>query len=76
VHGWIFYQYRLKGEVRSILVPDRLTIRGMLHQIDNLNLRGILLTGSDNWWEGWQKEGSQYFLATPRILVMKHGVLA
>ncbi len=76
VHGWIFYQYRLKGEVRSVLVADRLTIRGMLHQIDNLNLRGILLTGSDNWWEGWQKEGSQYFLATPRILVMKHGVLA
>lgn len=75
-YGWIVYHYRLRDEVRTVLRPDHLTIRGLLHHIDQINLRGILLTGADHCWEDWPKESNRYFLATPRILVMKRGVFA
>ena len=72
-YGWVCYRYRYKDETRTVFVPDRLTIRGILDQIDRLNLRGAVFTGLDNGWEVWQKEGNRYFLATPRIMVMKNG---
>jgi peptidoglycan hydrolase-like protein with peptidoglycan-binding domain len=75
-YGWIYYHYRWRDEERAVLLPDHLTIRGMMYHLDHINLRGILLTGADFWWEGWQAEGNRYFLATPRILVMKRGALA
>ena len=74
--GWIFYCYRCQDESRAVLLPDILTIRGILNHVDRLNLRGVVLTGLDEWQEVWQKEGNRYFLATPRLLVMKKEELA
>lgn len=75
-YGWVYYRYRYKDETRSVLVPDRLTIRGILDQIDRLNLRGAVFTGENNGWKVWQEEGNRYFQAIPRIMVMKKAVLA
>lgn len=75
-YGWLYYRYRYKDETRAVFIPDRLTIRGILDQIDRLNLRGAVFTGLDEGWEGWQEEGNRYFRATPRIMVMKKGSLA
>jgi peptidoglycan hydrolase-like protein with peptidoglycan-binding domain len=75
-YGWIFYRYRWKEEIRAVLFPDALTVRGILNHIDRLNLRGVVLSGLENWPEIWQEEGNRYFLATPRILVMKEEGLA
>lgn len=74
--GWIFYRYRCQDESRTVLFPDLLTIRGILDHVDRLNLRGVVLTGLDDWRDVWQKEGNRYFLATPRLLVMKKEELA
>lgn len=75
-YGWIYFRYRFNGEERAVLLPDYLTVRGILNCADCLNLRGVVLTGLNNGREVWQKEGNRYFLATPRILVMKGDSLA
>lgn len=75
-YGWLYYRYRYQDETRTVYVPDALTIRGILDQIDRFNLRGAVFTGLEEVEEVWQKEGNRYFLATPRIMVMKDGKLA
>ncbi|HEY8391676.1 MAG TPA: peptidoglycan-binding domain-containing protein [Capillibacterium sp.] len=74
--GWILYRYRNQDRTGTVLVPDHLTIRGIFNQVDRLNLRGLVLTGLDDWQEVWRQEGNRYFLATPRLLVMKEKKLA
>ena len=66
----------IKMKPERFSFPTALTIRGILDQIDRLNLRGAVFTGLDEGWEGWQEEGNRYFRATPRIMVMKKGSLA
>jgi len=75
-NGWIYYRYRCQDESRAVLLSDVLTIRGILNHVDRLNLRGVVLTGLDDWQEVWLREGNRYFLATPRLLVMKTGEFA
>ena len=75
-YGWLCYRYRYKDETRTVFIPDRLTLRGILDQVDRLNLRGAVFTGLENGWKVWQEEGNRYFLATPRLMVMKDGGLA
>ncbi|NLW58745.1 MAG: peptidoglycan-binding protein [Firmicutes bacterium] len=75
-YGWVAYRYQDQDAIKTVFVPDRLTIRGILDQIDRLNLRGAVFTGLDRWWEVWRAEGNRYFLATPRIMVMRKGSLA
>ncbi|HHW11874.1 MAG TPA: peptidoglycan-binding protein [Firmicutes bacterium] len=75
-YGWLSYRYRYKDETKTVFIPDRLTIRGILDQIDRLNLRGVVFTGLENGWKTWQEEGNRYFSATPRMMVMNNGGLA
>lgn len=75
-NGWVYYRYKLKAEEREAFLPDLRTIRGVLHQIDHYNLRGVLFTGIEEWEEGIKEESNRFFQANLRILVMNNRDLA